>query len=160
YVAHVSKMLKLIGDDQATADANAKTVLGIETQLANASLTRVQRRDPEANYHKMTVDSLGTLTPALSWPRMLDGMGVADRRPVNVGQPDFLKQVNTMMASVPLADWKTYLRWHVLTDAAELLSSDFVNENFDFYGRTLNGTKEIRPRWKRSRDLVDGAIGE
>ena len=160
YVAHVSKMFALLGDDAAHADANAKTVLAIETQLATASLTRVQRRDPEANYHKMPIDTLAAMTPALSWNRLLDGMGIADRRPLNVGQPEFMKQVNAMMTSVPIADWKTYLRWHLVDDAAELLSSAFVNQNFDFYSRTLTGATEIRPRWKRSRDLVDGSIGE
>ncbi|HET9327829.1 MAG TPA: M13 family metallopeptidase [Candidatus Eisenbacteria bacterium] len=160
YQAHMGRMFGLLGDDATTAAANAKTVMGIETQLANASLTRVQRRDPEANYHKMTVDELSTLTPALQWPRLLDGMGITERSAINVGQPEFVKQVNTMMTTVPVADWRAYMRWHVVRQAADLLSSPFVNESFDFYGRTLNGTKEIRPRWKRARDLVDGSIGE
>jgi putative endopeptidase len=160
YAAHVTRMFGLIGDDATTAAKNAQTVLGIETQLANASLTRVQRRDPEATYHKMTLDSLASITPALSWNRLLDGMGIADRRPVNVGQPEFMKQVSAMMTSVPIADWRTYLRWHVAHGAAPLLSSAFVNEDFDFYGRTLTGAAELRPRWKRARDVVDGNIGE
>jgi len=160
YQAHIGRMFALLGDDATTAAANAKTVMGIETQLANASLTRVQRRDPEANYHKMTVDELSKMTPALQWPRFLDGMGIVDRGAINVGQPDFVKQVNAMMASVPVADWRTYMRWHVVRQGADLLSSPFVNESFDFYGRTLTGAKELRPRWKRARDLVDGSIGE
>jgi putative endopeptidase len=160
YEAHLNKMFGLLGDDAATAAAEAKTVIGIETRLANASLTRVQRRDPEANYHKMTVDELAAMSPALQWPRMLEGMGVSGRYPVNVGQPDFVKAVDGMIASVPLADWRTYLRWHLVNSTSDLLSSSFVNEHFDFYGRTLTGATELRPRWKRARDLVDGAIGE
>jgi putative endopeptidase len=160
YQAHVTKMLELLGDDAGSAAAEAKTVLGIETQLANASFTRVQRRDPEANYHKMTVDELAGMTPALHWPRMLEGMGVTGAYPINVGQPDFVKAVDGMIASVPLADWKTYLRWHLLDSSADLLGSSFVNEHFEFFGRTLTGATALRPRWKRARDLVDDSIGE
>jgi len=160
YVAHVTRMFALLGDDATAAAANAQTVLNLETQLANASMTRVQRRDPEASYHKMSVDSLAAMTPGLSWNRLLNGMGIADRRPLNVGQPEFMKQVSGMMTSVPIADWRTYLRWHLVNNWAELLSSAYVNEHFDFYGRTLTGATELRPRWKRARDLVDGSIGE
>ena len=160
YVAHMTKMFALAGDDEAKAAANAASVLALETQLANASLTRVQRRDPEANYHKMTLDSLASITPGIAWTRLLEDMSVADRRPVVVGQPEFFKQVSTMMTSTPMADWKTYLRWHVLRNAAPDLSSPFVNENFDFYGRTLTGATQMRPRWKRASDAVDGNIGE
>src|SRR5262249_22610240 len=115
---------------------------------------------PEANYHKMTVAELSAMTPALQWPRMLEGMGVSGTYPINVGQPDFVKAVDGMIASVPLADWKTYLRWHLAHNASDYLSSSFVNEDFDFFGRTMTGTKELRPRWKRARDFVDGSIGE
>ena len=160
YVAHMTKMFALLGDDAGTAAKNAQTVLGVETQLANASLTRVQRRDPEANYHKMPIDSLAAITPAISWPRMLDGMGIADRRPVNVGQPEFMKQVSAMMSSVPIADWQTYLRWHLVDNTASLLSSAFVDEDFDFGGRVLTGATQNKPRWKRSVQMVDGSVGE
>jgi predicted metalloendopeptidase len=87
-------------------------------------------------------------------------MGIADRSAINVGQPEFIKAVNGMMTTVPVADWRTYLRWHVVHQSSDFLSSPFVNENFAFYGKTLNGTLEMRPRWKRGRDFVDGSIGE
>jgi putative endopeptidase len=160
YVAHMTKMFTLLGDDNAKAASEASAVLAFETQLANASLTRVQRRDPEANYHKMTLDSLSSITPGIAWSRMLDDMSVTDRRPVVVGQPEFFKQVSTMITSTPVADWQTYLRWHVLRNSADDLSSAFVNEAFDFYGRTLTGATQMRPRWKRASDKVDGNIGE
>src|SRR5205085_2144835 len=137
YVTHMTKMFTLLGDDNAKAASEASTVLGFETQLANASLTRVQRRDPEANYHKMTLDSLSSITPGIAWSRMLDDMAVTDRRPVVVGQPEFFKQISTMISSTPVSDWQTYLKWQVLRSAADDLSSPFVNEAFDFYGRTL-----------------------
>jgi len=160
YAAHVTKLLTLLGDDATTAAAGARTVLGIETELAQASLTRVQRRDPEANYHKMSLDSLAALTPAISWNRLFEGLGIADRRPVNVGQPEFVKQVNAMMSSVPIADWRTYLRWHLIHRGGDLLSTAFVNESFDFNGRILTGATELRPRWKRALAVVDDNIGE
>jgi putative endopeptidase len=160
YVAHMTNMFKLLGDDPAKASAQAASVLAFETQLANASLTRVQRRDPEANYHKMTLDSLSSITPGIAWTRMLEDMSVADRRPVVVGQPEFFKQISTMMTSTPIADWQTYLRWHLLRSSADDLSSAFVNEAFDFYGRTLTGATQMRPRWKRASDKVDGNVGE
>ena len=160
YLAHVTRMLALLGDGEAAAAANAATVMAVETRLANASMTRVQRRDAEATYHRMPFDSLGVLVPAIAWSRLFDGCGIADRGPVNVGQPEFMKQVGTMMSSVPIADWRTYLRWHLINATGELLGSAFVNESFDFNGRILTGTTEQRPRWKRMLQVVDGGIGE
>jgi putative endopeptidase len=160
YEAHVTKMLTLLGEDAPTAAAHAGTVMAMETRLANASLTRVQRRDPEATYHKMPFDSLSALTPAMSWPRLFDGLGVADRGAVNVAQPAFLKELDAMVAAVPIPDWQAYLRWHLVHTTGDLLSAAFVNEDFQFNERTLTGATELRPRWKRSLRLVDGSIGE
>ena len=160
YLAHMTNMFKLLGDREAEAAAQAQTVMDIETRLARASMTRVERRNPEATYHKMTLDTLQALTPALSWSRLYTGMHVTDTRAVNVAQPDFFREVDAMVGAVPLADWKTYLRWQTVASAAPFLSSDFVNENFNFYGRTLNGQKEMRPRWKRARGWVDNFVGE
>ena len=160
YMTHVERMLALLGEDAASAAKDAQTVMAFETELANASLTRVQRRDAEANYHKMSLDTLAALTPAISWTRLYLGMGITDQRPVNVAQPGFLKQVDVMMTSVPVADWKTYLRWNVLNAAGDLLSSGFVNEDFDFNGRILTGATQLKPRWKRSLEMVDGNVGE
>jgi len=160
YLAHMTNMFKLLGDADADAAAHAQTVMDVETRLAKASMTRVQRRDPEATYHKMTLDTLQALTPAMPWSRLYTGMHVTDTRAVNVAQPDFFREVDTMVGAVPLADWKTYLRWQLVTSTAPFLSSDFVNENFNFYGKTLNGAKEMRPRWKRARGWVDNFVGE
>ncbi|MBI3364756.1 MAG: M13 family metallopeptidase [Ignavibacteriae bacterium] len=160
YVAHVAKMLELLGDDASSASASAASILEFETRLATASMTRVDRRDPDKTYHKMTADELGALTPNLTWPTYFANIGIPNAGPVNVGMPDFFKEVNAMLAAVPLKDWKTYLRWHLIHDAADLLSSSFVNENFNFFGKTLNGVKELKPRWKRCLQTVDGNIGE
>ncbi len=158
YVAHVARMFELLGDEKSAAAAQAATILAIETQLANASLTRVQRREPEANYHKRPYEKLAELTPNISWDRLYEGMGIADRRAVNVEQPDFFAQLNTMMKSVPIADWKTYLRWHLLNHSASLLNKAFVEEDFAFNAQILTGAKELKPRWKRVLALVDHGI--
>ena len=160
YVAHVTTMFALLGDGGTAAAANAATVLAVETRLANASMTRVQRRDPEASYHRMPFDSLRVVAPAITWSRLFDGCGIADRGPVNVGQPEFLKQVDAMLTTVPIADWRTYLRWQLIHTTSELLSAAFVNENFDFNGRILTGATQLRPRWKRMLQVEDQSIGE
>ena len=160
YVAHVTKMLVLLGDDPVAAAKAAAAVLAIETELAKVSKTRVERRDPEANYHKMSLQELAALTPNLSWPRLYQGMGIVDGRGVNVGQPDFMKKVDALVKSVSLEDWKTYLRWHLIHSNAGLLSKAFVDENFDFNEKILTGAAEQKPRWKRGIRLVDHAMGD
>ncbi|HLX64865.1 MAG TPA: M13 family metallopeptidase [Planctomycetota bacterium] len=158
YSAHVAKMFELLGDDADAAKRASAVVLKMETQLAQASFTRVQRRDPEANYHKLTLDELAALTPDVSWLRLYEGMGIADKRAVNVGQPGFLKQVDAMIKSTPLDDWKIYLRWHLLESCSGLLSSAFVNEDFAFNSKTMTGATELKTRWKRALMLVDRSL--
>ncbi|HEV2175868.1 MAG TPA: M13 family metallopeptidase [Terriglobia bacterium] len=159
YLAHVSKMFELLGDGDATAQAEAKTVMDIETKLAEASMTRVERRDPDKTYHKMDRAQLKTLTPNFSWGSYFRDIGYPEISTVDVGQPDFFKEVNGALTSVPLADWKTYLRWHLVHSAAPALSSKFVDENFNFYGKTLQGTKQNLPRWKRCVASTDRELG-
>jgi putative endopeptidase len=160
YVQHIAKMLQLAGDAPATAAAEANTVMAIETQIAKQSKTRVERRNPEDNYHKMTPAELQALTPDFSWQSYLRDIGFPDVREVNVGQPEFFQALDKQLTSVPLADWKTYLRWHVIHASVRALPSKFVNEDFDFYGRTLTGTKELQPRWRRCSGSTDRDLGE
>ncbi|MGA2418769.1 MAG: M13 family metallopeptidase [Candidatus Acidiferrum sp.] len=160
YEQHVAKMLELAGDAAEKAAAEAKTVMTIETELAKASRTRVELRDPEKNYNMMTLAEMKTLTPEWSWGSYLYAVGAPAVDQVNVRQPDFFKEMNQELASVPLADWKVYLRWHVIHDAAPGLAEQFVNENFDFYDKKLSGTKEILPRWKRCVQSTDRSLGE
>jgi predicted metalloendopeptidase len=160
YVAHVTRMLVLAGEEEAVAAKHAATVLEMETRLAKASMTRVEQRDPEKVYHKMTVAELAAAAPGFDWKSYFAGIGLPNPEYLNVAQPDFMKEIGAMMTSVPVEDWKTYLRWHGVSDAADLLSSSFVNERFEFYGKTLNGQKELRPRWKRVLGLIDNAVGE
>lgn len=160
YEEHVAKMLELAGDGADKAAAEAKTVMTIETELAKASRTRVELRDPEKNYNMMTLAEIKTLTPEWSWGSYLYAVGAPSVEQVNVRQPDFFKEMNQELTSVPLADWKVYLRWHVIHDAAPGLPEQFVNENFDFYDKKLSGTKEIQPRWKRCVQSTDRSLGE
>jgi putative endopeptidase len=160
YVQHVTNMFKLLGDGDAAAAAEAKTVIDIETSLAKVSMTRVDLRDPEKTYHKMTVAALRTLTPHLVWEEYFQQVGAPAVSSLNIGQPDFFKEVNAEFVSVPLSDWKTYLRWHLIHSAAPALPTKFVDENFSFYGRTLAGTKELLPRWRRCVRATDQNLGE
>ena len=160
YVAHVSKMLTLLGEPAAKASEDAKKILPLETSLAQASRTRVELRDPQKNYNKMTKAELQTLTPDWNWGDYFKEIGLAEPGDIDVHQPDFFKAVNTAFTSTSMDDWKAYLRWHLINGAASALSSDFVNEDFNFNQTTLRGTKQIKPRWKRVIISEDGEIGE
>ncbi|MGH9774529.1 MAG: M13 family metallopeptidase [Candidatus Acidiferrales bacterium] len=160
YQKHVHNMFQLLGDDDATATAEAKTVMDIETNFSKASMDRVARRKPENVYHKMDLAQLGALTPDFSWSAYFEGIGYPEIHSVNVGMPDFFKNLNADLNSISLADWKTYLRWQLVHAAAPALPAKFVNENFDFYGRALTGTKELLPRWKRCVQSTDRRLGE
>lgn len=160
FVSHVSRMFGLLGDEPARAAAGADTVMAIQMKLAQASMTPVQTRDPNATYNKMSTAQLARLTPAFSWGDYIAGRGTPKLNEVNIAQPEFYKEMNRLLTDVPLADWKTYLRWHLLTDAAPFLSKKFDGENFNFYGRILSGTKEQLPRWKRCVARTDEALGE
>jgi putative endopeptidase len=160
YVQHVANMFKLLGDDADKAAAEAQTVMKIETQLAQVSLDRVSRRDASKQYHKMSPADLKNVMANFDWATYIKKVGAPKFTEINVAHPDFFKGVDQMLASVPVDDWKTYLRWHLVHDAANALSTAFVNEDFNFYGKTLNGTKEIQPRWRRCVVATDQNLGE
>jgi putative endopeptidase len=160
YQKHVAKMFELAGDQADKAAEEGKTIFAMEKKLAEASKTRIERRDPAANYHKLTRTELSELTPHFNWNRYLKNRGIPEVQLVNVGQPDFFKTFDAMIASVPLGDWKTYLRWHALNSFATVLSSPFEQEDFNFNGRVLSGTKELQPRWKRCVQGTDNVLGE
>jgi len=160
YAAHVARMFELAGETAAEAKRDAETVMKMETALAQGSLDVVSRRDPEKVYHKMTTAEMEALSPVFEWKRYLRASGAPEFATVNVATPDFMKALNAAIRQFSLADWKTYLTWHLLHDAAPLLPDRFVKENFEFFGKTLTGTKEIRPRWKRCVDFTDGLLGE
>ena len=160
YVQHVTNIFKLMGDDDAKAAAEAKTVMEVETSLAKASMTRVDRRDPDKTYHLMSVKELQALAPNVSWAEYFKEIGGPAVGDVNVNQPDYFKEVNSAWVGVPLSDWKVYLRWQLIHETARQLPAKFVDENFNFYGQTLTGTKEILPRWRRCVQATDKELGE
>jgi putative endopeptidase len=160
YSKHVARMFELLGDSPERASEGARTVLNIETKLAENSSTRVQRRDPEANYHPMNRSQLSGLTPHFDWRNYFDGVGLHTIDKINVGQPEFFKSADKLLTSIPVNDWKTYLRWHLINSTANTLSSKFVQEDFNFSGKYLQGTKEMLPRWRRCVASTDRALGE
>jgi putative endopeptidase len=160
YVAHLQKMFELLGDKPAAAAAEAQTVMRIETALATGSLTRVERRDPQKLYHKMTIQQLSALNPSFQWKIYFAKVGLSSVEALNVETPGFFKALDTELRKESLASWKTYLRWHLVNANAPFLSSDFVNADFAFYGKTLQGAQQLEPRWKRCVGYADNDLGE
>ncbi|HXR98351.1 MAG TPA: M13 family metallopeptidase [Terriglobales bacterium] len=160
YVAHVQKMFGLIGEKPADAARDARTVMSIETALARASMDNVARRDPSAVYHKMSVAQFQALAPTLNWKAFFTAAGGPSFDTMNVAVPGFFRALNAELQSVPLNDWKAYLRWHLVHAAAPALSQPFVDANFEFFGTQLTGQKQISPRWRRCVNSTDGHLGE
>jgi putative endopeptidase len=153
-------MLVLLGETPANAKTHAATVMSIETALAKASLTRVDKRDPYKLFHKLTSAQLQALTPSFRWDAYFPAAQAPDTSTINVTEPAFFKELQLQLKSRTLADWKTYLRWHLVDNAAPFLSSAFVQADFDFFRKYLRGVKEMQPRWKRCVQLVDSELGE
>ena len=160
YVEHVQKMFELTGEPRQAAMADARTVMDIETALAKASLTRVDKRDPYKLFHKMTRAQFASLTPGFAWQTYFMALKVPDTSVINVTEPAFYKELQTQLQTRSLADWKTYLRWHLVHAKAPYLSVAFVDANFDFFNKYLRGVEEMPPRWKRCVRRVDQDLGE
>ena len=160
YVEHVTKMLTLLGDPAAKASEGAKKVMAIETALAVPARPRVELRDPEKNYNKMSPAELQKLMPDWNWADYFKAINLTEPGDINVGQPDFFKACNGVFTSTSIDDWKTYLRWHLVKEMSSDLSEEFVNENFRFFGQALTGAKKLKERWKRVVESTDNAVGE
>jgi len=160
YVRHVANTFKLLGQDSATAKANAARVMALETALAKSSRKLEALRDPYKNYNKMTLAQLDKLTPGLDWKTWFAQMGATNVDSVIVGQPEFYQTVGQLLKTKPVDDWKAYLTWQVTREFAPTLSQPFVDESFRFYGTTLRGAKAMRPRWKRVLDMEEDALGD
>jgi putative endopeptidase len=160
YVEHVTKVFVLAGADAAAAARDAGQVMALETSLAEASLTRLERRDPAATDHPMALAQLVALTPRVAWPAYFRGVGLTvPVTKVNVAAPKFVQRVDSLLAATPLPDWRAYLRYHVLSMTGPWLSTPFVNEDFAFRSK-FSGAKELLPRWKRCLRETDGDLGE
>lgn len=160
YLTYIGNMFKLLGDKPEVAEKNAKIVFDIETNLAKASMTRIQLREPEASYHKKSVQDVNASTPNIQLSSYLEGVNIKGINNVIVSQPDFFAALNKDIVAVNINDWKTYLRWNLINTAAPRLSDDFVNESFQFYGKKLSGTPAIKPRWKRALASTDISLGD
>jgi len=160
YLVYVEKIFKMLGDDEATAKKNTATIMGLETRLAKVSMTRLEQRDPNKTYNKVTTKGLVELSPSFNWNRYFVSQGVGDPGEINLNQPLFIAEVSKMLKEVPVEDWKVYLRWNLINGTASYLSDDFVNTKFDFYGRAMSGTEKMRPRWKRVLAVTSEALSE
>jgi putative endopeptidase len=160
YLEHVTNMFKLLGDAPDKAAAEAAAVMRIETALAKGSADRVERRDPEKIYHKLSSEEWQALTPSLSFSKYLTDLGAPTFSSLNVVEPDFFKALDSELKSTSLDDLKTYFRWHFIHSQVQYLPKPFIDESFNFYGKTLTGAKELRARWKRCTAAVDADLGE
>jgi putative endopeptidase len=160
YLQHVQKVFELLGDRPTVARQNAETIMHLETAMANASMSRVDRRDPHKLVHKMKVSDLAQLAPNFDWTAYYREMQYPEFPILNVDAPEFMKELNSLLSSESIDNWKTYLRFHVADIASPYLSPRFVEENFEFYRKYLHGAKEQQPRWKRCVQYVDYDLGE
>jgi putative endopeptidase len=160
FVAHVAKMFRLGGQDSAAADSAAAQVMALETSLAQASMTRVELRDPAKTDHPMSAKQLATLAPRVAWPTYFHTIGLTKSvTKVNVAEPEFVRRVDSLLHATPLPMWRAYLRYHAIASAAPWLSTPFVQEDFAFRSR-FSGARALLPRWKRCLRETDGDLGE
>ena len=159
YVAHVAKLFRLAGESDTAANTDAAAVVRFETRLAEESLDNVALRDPAATDHKMAFSDLQRLAPAFNWVAYYKQAGLTPGW-LNVAEPKFVQAFNRELTAEPVAQWKIYLKWHLLNAAAPSLSDDFVKEDFAFNGAFLNGATEMKPRWKRCVEMTDALLGE
>jgi putative endopeptidase len=160
YRTHVARMLELSGESKQQAAADADSVLAIETALAKAAMDIVLRRDPKNVNHKLTTKELQALTPSFDWSHYFAALPTPVAKQYLVLSPDFFRGVEKLIASEPVDHWRAYLRYSLLHLTASSLAQPFVEESFDFYGRTLSGTKEIQPRWRRCSTFADIDLGD
>jgi putative endopeptidase len=160
YVAHVAAMFKLAGWNEKTAAAAAQTIMGMEMKLAEASLDNVALRDPAATDHNTTFAQLQAMAPHIGWAEYFKHKQIPQDVDMNVDQPKFMQELDRQVHEDPIADWKVYLKWHLLNSVASSLSAPFVEEDFAFNGKYLNGTTEMKPRWKRCVESTDQYLGE
>ena len=158
YLAHVEQVLALAGDSPADAKRSAKAILSFETALAKHQLTRVERRDPDRTYNKIDRSGIEALAPGLHWPVFAEGTGHQEVNSITVDHPPYLKALADLLATTKVEVLQDYLRWHTLSSFAPWLSKPFVDADFDFYQRTLRGTKEQEVRWKRCTSATDRAF--
>ncbi len=160
YVAHVQRVLELLGEKPDQARSDAAAMMRLETGLAKGSLDLVSRRDPEKQYHRIAVKDFEALSPSFAWNQYYSAVGAPKFDSINAIWADFFKALDQQIRDTTLADWKTYLTWHLLHSEVRMLPTAFLNENFNYFGKTLTGAEQMRPRWKRCVDYTDAELGE
>jgi len=160
YQDYVTTLFTLAGDDEDQAAQKTQTIMDIETRLAKASMTRLERRDPHKTYHKMGFSEVQNLCNGIHWEDYFAGFNIATPEEINVRQPEFFKEVNRMLEEIPTDHWKTYLQWNLLNSSASYLNKNFIHASFDFYGKTMQGQQEMKPRWRRVLDVTNRALGD
>ena len=159
YRDHIARTLELTGEPAAQASSDADSVMALETALARAALPRVAMRDPNAVYHKMFLAEFERMTPHIDWNTYFRAIGVTRATTVNVRTPPFFTALDSLLAAVPLDEWKTYLRWHAAANAAPMLGPAFVAEDFRFNNTVMRGVEEQEPRWHRCVAATNAALG-
>jgi len=160
YVKHLAKMLTLAGNNESLAASKASTIMALETRLANASMTRLETRDPNKTYNKTDLKGLTELSQGFDWTMFFSKVSLPDQKEINVGMPLFFTEIGKMMTDVPVDNWKAYLEWNMINAAAPYLSSAFVDQDFNFYGKVMKGQEKNRDRWKRVQGTVSGSLSE
>ena len=160
YQQYIPKILVLMGEDSTMAKKDAADIYKLETALANASMTRVEERDPYNVYHKFDLNGINKVTPGLDWKALFANLKINGTDTLIVGMPKFFQEVAKELKARPLSVWKKYLAFHLVNDMAPYLSNNFDAAHFAFYGTTVRGQKDQRPRWKRVLSVVDGSVGE
>ncbi|HUI31142.1 MAG TPA: M13 family metallopeptidase [Candidatus Acidoferrales bacterium] len=159
YNTHLINMFELLGDNEKKSGDEAQVVMKLERRLAEASMTRTERRDPKATYNMMALAKVNALTPEFSWNAYLRYFSLPKVKSINIAQPKFVKEIGKILKQISIKDWKVYVRWHLIHSMAPYISKKYVDENFRFYGTVLTGAKELQPRWKRVLNTVDNEIG-
>lgn len=160
YIQHVQKILEISGEKTMDAAKASDIIMNIETRLADASLTRVQQRDPQRTYNKMSLAKVDALMDNFDWKAYFKAVGLPKPGDINVGMPGFFGELDHMLADIPVENWKWYLKWHLIDKNVSFLSSDLEEQNFEFYGKNLSGKEEMRPRWKRVLNATNGVLSE
>jgi len=160
YLIHIAKMFGFFGDSPEVAKNNARTVMRIETRLANASFNSVDNLDEVKTYNMMSLEELQAFAPGMDWALLFSVLGCPNISEINVRNPSFFKELSKALQDESIDDWKTFMRWKLITATSPYLSSELEEEYFNFYGKELKGQKEMKPRWKRVIDMENNAIGE
>jgi putative endopeptidase len=160
YLKHITTMLTLSGEPETDATKQAAMIMGMETAMAKVSMDRVSMRDPYKLYNKYSLGQFSSKTSGIDWKDLLSKMMITNQDTVLVAQPEFFAAMSGMIKSVPINDWKVYLKWHTISNMSPYLSKSFDQENFQFFGNVMRGQKEQKPRWKRVLTVVDGGVGE